>query len=333
MRPRILDPALPGLDVALDATRMSSPLGQLLAEEHGGEPGSWRVVGVELIKHKPGRRCALAYTADGPVGRRQLFAKAFRNDRGATILVNMHQFHAALARTAIRVPRPLGYVPELKLLVTEYVDGRALATALYDGRSEEPARRMAAAAAEFHACGVTCARRWSPQKELRATREWIAGLSGRVPAEVPRSRELLDMLERTATLLPRELALPVHRDFYPEQLADAGGATAVLDLDDTRAGDPALDVGNFMAHLTLRAFQFPETAAGCALARRAFAAEYGQRCGREPDAASFSRRLVFYEASSLLRLSGVYSARERWAAVIPSRLLDACEALTKEGVR
>jgi len=333
MTPRIFDADLSGLTTALDPTQMAPKLGQLLATDSGTDPSAWRVVGVELLKHKPGRRCALAYTVDGPGGRRQLFAKTFKNDRGATILVNMSSFHTAISGTSLLVPQPLGYFPEIKMLVTEFIDGRSLATALYDGRSQEPARRMAAAAAIFHACGVACARKWNPKKEIRNTKEWITGLSGRSNGPTPRARSLLDALETAATEMPQDIGLSIHRDFYPEQIRDAFGVTALLDLDDTRAGDPAIDIANFLAHLTLREIQFPEAAHGCEIARSAFVDEYELRKhSEEPGQVPFAARVRFYHATSLLRLSGVYGARERWAALVPEKLLDACEGVVTEVV-
>jgi len=153
---------LPGLATALDPARMSVRLGELLGADSGTAPAAWRVVGVELLKHKPGRRCALAYSLDGPHGRQRIFAKTFKNERGAAIFVSMRSFFEALAGAPIRVPRPIGYLTEIKLLVTEYVEGRDLAAVLYEGRSDEAARRMARAAAAFHGASVVCARRWSP---------------------------------------------------------------------------------------------------------------------------------------------------------------------------
>ena len=328
----LLDAGLPGLATALDPARMSARLGELLSADSGTAPAAWRVVGVELLKHKPGRRCALAYSLDGPRGRERIFAKTFKNERGAAIFVSMRNFFDALAGDSVRVPRPIGYLPEIKLLVTEYVEGRELAAALYEGRSEEAPRRMARAAAAFHGASVACARRWSPQKEIRNTREWIAGLAGRGPGAGPRARELAEVLEAAAASFPARLLTPIHRDFYPEQLRDADGVTALLDLDDTRAGDPAVDVGNFLAHLTLRAVQFPAAARGCGLARPAFLEEYRVLRPELAEDPAFAARVRFFQATSLLRLSGVYSARERWASVVPEKLLDACEGVVTEVV-
>jgi aminoglycoside phosphotransferase (APT) family kinase protein len=58
----------------------------------------------------------------------------------------------------------------------------------------------------------------------------------------------------------------IHRDFHPGQVLIDGERLYLLDLDLYAAGDPALDVGNFLAHVTefsLRTFGDPGRLAGC----------------------------------------------------------------------
>lgn len=42
---------------------------------------------------------------------------------------------------------------------------------------------------------------------------------------------------------------PIHRDFYPDQIVIDSSRVTICDLDLYRLGDPALDVGNFAAHV------------------------------------------------------------------------------------
>ncbi len=44
-------------------------------------------------------------------------------------------------------------------------------------------------------------------------------------------------------------ACGIHRDFYADQVIAADARLTLVDLDLYAAGDPALDVGNFLAHL------------------------------------------------------------------------------------
>jgi len=328
-RRNVVDRALPGLPAALDADVMSEKLRPLLESGPNGASG-WRVIGVELVKHKPGKRCALAYTMDGCGRRSRLFAKTYRNHRGAGIFKKLTRFSLRQAGAyGVLVPKPVAYLPEIHMLVTEFVDGSSLAGPLYDGTSDTPAARMASTIAALHGCGVRCKGKWGPREELSNTQRWIA----HVPRATERAEELLDRCRSELEGLPHHLEFPVHRDFYPEQVMDSDGATVLLDLDDACSGDPALDLGNFLAHLQLRHLQFPDSTLGCNRARRVFLEQYRRRWPAGIDAESLPKRIRFYEATSLLRLSGVYGQRERWAATVPSRLLDACDAaLTRRRV-
>jgi len=319
------DPAIPGLSVAFDRKAMAlrlAPLAARVAAQPCPTPDGWRIEAVEILKHKPGRRCALGYVLTGPSGPVRLFAKAFCGERGAAILETMSRLAAAIPAECLLVPKPIGYLPDLRLLVTEFLEGIPLASALYEGRSNEPVSRMAAALRAMHDSDVTLARRWSASHELSDTGRWVDGLAARDPAMHTIAQQLHSTLSSRAPRLPASPLQPIHRDYYAEQVLDCSGRTALLDLDDARLGDPALDLGNFLAHLTLRSLQFPHLARGCAAARALLMEAY-RSAGAKKDE-TLDERVSFYEAASLLRLSGVYAERERWARVMPSRLLDAC---------
>ena len=323
------DPALPGLVQALNPEAMTPRLVSLACILEGKE---WTaapihsVVEVEILKHTPGRRCALGYTLDGPVGKRRLFGKIFSGERGPSTFEELGKISAAIPRENLLVPRPAGHFLDLRLLVTEYMEGRPLAPSLYEGMSDAPARHAAAAIAVLHSCEARLARCWSTPRELDNTDEWLSRSPVGSPASSGRAKTLLHLLRGRATRLPDAKKVPVHRDFYAEQVHDCGGRTTLLDLDDARLGDPALDVGNFLAHLKLRSLQFPHLAHGCLRARPAFLDEYRRR-RQGSNGMVFAQRVAFYEAASLLRLSGVYCLRQRWLEILPEKLLNACEAV------
>jgi len=323
------DPALPGLAEALEPEAMTprlAPLATLWEGRKSTPGGSWRVADIKVLKHKPGRRCALGYMLDGPGGRRCLFAKAFSGERGPGIEEVMQEIAAAIPEEALVVPRPLGYLPDLRLLVTEYVEGTPLATSLHEGKSDVAARRIASALALLHGCAASLAGRWSASREVANTGGWLDRSPAGSRVSTGRAAALLERLGRRATLLPEAPEGPVHRDFYAEQVWDCGSRSALLDLDDARFGDPALDVGNFVAHLKLRSLQFPRLAPACERGRPSFLEEYERQRAGSAGVESLRERATFYEAASLLRLSGVYSLRDRWARFLPEALLDSCEA-------
>src|SRR4030067_3421814 len=52
--------------------------------------------------------------------------------------------------------------------------------------------------------------------------------------------------------------VPAHRDFHDKQILKNGRYLYILDWDLSCLADPALDLGNFLAHLRLRSYQHPD---------------------------------------------------------------------------
>jgi aminoglycoside phosphotransferase (APT) family kinase protein len=85
----------------------------------------------------------------------------------------------------------------------------------------------------------------------------LAILSARLAAVAeaqPGWRERLARLERSCrrvgAAVPEPIPTGVHRDFYHDQVLVDRERLWLLDLDLYCLGDPGLDVGNFVAHLT-----------------------------------------------------------------------------------
>ena len=58
-------------------------------------------------------------------------------------------------------------------------------------------------------------------------------------------------VEQAAAILEPSKVGPIHRDAHPGQFLNVRGRTLIIDLDTLSIGDPALDLGNLSAYLTL----------------------------------------------------------------------------------
>jgi len=305
---------LDGLDLALDPARLQPVLDEAL----GGE-SPVRILGIHLLKHRPRRRCSLAVDVEANGRRRRLFVKVFRHARAGRVERAMRHLRRALSRTeTTRVPRPLHAKRSPNILITEFVEGAAVAPYLYSMRPAETAGKVARSLADLHASGVELPRVWRVEDELANTRRWVA----QVPDDLRDSaRRLLSELQ---TLAPPDVRpMPIHRDFYPEQLLTSGRHCYLLDLDDARMGDGAVDAGNFLAHLRLRSFEDRGRRGACVRAANAFRRMYLEARSRDMD---LSRRVDFYEVATLLRLAGFYSSRGEQNPQLPMVLLNVARA-------
>ena len=106
------------------------------------------------------------------------------------------------------------------------------------------------------------------------------------PLLAERITALLPALDALGATLADRPACGIHRDCYPDQIlvADAGAHLTWLDLDLYCHGDPALDVGNFLAHMTEHALRHYGDAAALAAQENALQQHYQQETGTSSEA-------------------------------------------------
>src|SRR2546426_277893 len=102
-----MDRKLPALLQAASAVEMSRRLGEVGLVRDGFAEGS-----AEVVRYKPGRKALLRYRPLGP-GNTVAYGKLHGDDRGALLF----QMGCTLLETGIPTPRPLAYLPDLRLVV------------------------------------------------------------------------------------------------------------------------------------------------------------------------------------------------------------------------
>jgi aminoglycoside phosphotransferase (APT) family kinase protein len=262
--------------------------------------------GAELVVHQPGRR-AVVRLAGPPVR----WVKLLRPGAVAGV------------RTAAAVA---GAVPGLttpRLLRADEATGRTVWTSLAgeplhlllgEDATAAAARRVGAAVRALHDTALPAGLPvHGPQDERRVLDGWLARRgwhAGPLPAEVPA------LAERVGRRLCAEPAEPVliHRDLHDKQLTvTADGGVGLLDLDTLAVGEAALDLGNLLAHLELRALQGRCTPGQAGDLAAALVDGYRP-------SAQVRRRLPAYLAASRLRLWCVYAFRPRWRPLLDTLL-------------
>lgn len=273
--PAPVDPALPTLAAALDPVRAQAALALLPALAGAGPLTSIRVV-----RHKPGRRCLVAYDL---AGYGTVYGKVQRRRYGKSGYRLLAALRAAGfdddAEDGISVPEPLGVIGEFRMLVQRAVPGRPATEALGDGGAERLARRVAQAAHKLHAAGVPPERRHTPGDEMRILHECLGGMAVADAGLRRRIDRLLDACARAARTLAGAPACGIHRDFYSDQVLVDGERLALVDFDLYCLGDPALDVGNYLGHVTEQALRVHGSETAFASFEHELSEEYARRAG------------------------------------------------------
>lgn len=275
--PEIVDPGLVGLATALDPAAIGARLG---VEVHA----------VRMLQHKPGRRAVVGYeTADGP-----LVGKLRAGHRPQSPYRRLQLFRAAGfgddAADGIVVPEPVAVLDDLELWVQREAPGRPADELLGDpAAAAAVSRRAAQAADKIHRAGVPTRRHHDVSDELRVLRDRLGGLAAARPELADRVARLLAAAEARAAdaadLAARGGPCGVHRDYYPAQLLVDGARVTVLDFDLYCVGDPALDIGNFLGHLTEHALRQLGSASALAEAEAACRETFLELAGAEHGAA------------------------------------------------
>lgn len=217
---------------------------------------SVRVDSAEVLRHKPERRAVISYrarlrrTGVSDVG---LDFVAKWGARG----VPEQDIERALVRAGfgadavdgVSIASPLGVIPELSVALFRRVFGAAALSLMTTQNAKKHASTLGYALRKLHRSGLTLTRQHSLDDELQILQDRLWRLETLRPRLASRARRLWrDSLRLARRIRSRSNTL-IHRDFHPDQALIAPDRIFILDFDLAAMGDPALDVGNAIAHL------------------------------------------------------------------------------------
>jgi hypothetical protein len=266
------DPELSFLACALDPVRaggrIQGLLGSTIAPAH-----RTRLRQIRVTRHKPGRRCIVEYDFD--------IEGSGRSSDGVTLIGKVRAkgpdesaFYLAKALRStgfrcdsadgIAVPEPLGVIPEFHMWLQRKVSGTSATQLIAHEKDCGLPRRIADAAHKLHCTWVPTRRRHTMADELRILRERLPLVAQEKPPWAVRIARVVEACQRLGANVAPSRPRGIHRDFYADHAIVDGPHLHLIDLDLYCWGDPALDIGNFVAHLTeqgLRTMGDPEALA------------------------------------------------------------------------
>jgi hypothetical protein len=252
------DPAMPSLARALDPGEAQAQFQRRLPDL-AGEAGRIAVRAIRVTRHKPGRRCLVEYDVEveRPDRPRELLTlvgkvRAGRFGKsGYRLLRALHDAgFGADSPDGISVPEPVGTVSAFRMWLQRKVAGRPAGERLATADGVVLARRIAHAAYKLHRAGVPPERRHTMADELEILRRHLPTVAPAGTLAAARIARVVEAAERLGAATPEPVTCGVHRDFYPDQVIVDGERLFLLDFDLYCEGNPALDIGNFVAHIT-----------------------------------------------------------------------------------
>lgn len=291
-----IDPAVPTLARCLDLRRISTSGWPWT----GGTPTS-----VDVVRHTRGGTAVLRYgvqstVSDSPATPTSVYGKVYSDTTGQRVSRALGSLSSSADLTPgapfVRLPASLGYQPDLRLLLTDELPGRPLLPALLravvsaDPGSPGPGASGAVLSA-LRAAGQALAalhahkRTWAPVQPPGQPRRDVERELDQVALTWPDTADLVRAgLDRgTAGVADASTPVLCHGDYTPSQVLFTDGAVSgLVDLDTVCWGDPAMDLGRFLAHLDLGIAKAGGSFAEPWAARLGshFLAGYGEAAGR-----------------------------------------------------
>ncbi len=263
------DLALPFLSRALDPAEFQWELARS-SESFGDAPVEVR--SIQVLKYKRGRRCVIEYQLESETARptpMTLIGKVSARASSRKYGIQKALWNAGFQDTStdgISVPEPLGLIGHWQLWLQRKVPGHVVSSVLHRDDAPEIVGRVADALAKIHQSAVKPTRLHTLTDELDTLHHSIGKVIARNPHLESRLEGILERCHELAAVIPQSPLRGIHRDFYADQVILSGERLYVLDFDMYTAGDPALDAGNFLGHLTeqsLRTWGHPEGLTAC----------------------------------------------------------------------
>ena len=245
------DYRLSGLARAVDADAMAEQL-----RSGGGELATASVARVRLVRYRPGFTCVLRYTLEPEGGGKQfeVMGKVYPGiEEAAEMRRKLTSLSEQAAPEGLAIPRPLDLPQEDNLVLMEKVPGANMDKLLLATASEEEAAPLVDLAAQslasFHELQLEARLARTLESEFRRLGRRLGRIQRIAPDLAAKASALTGALDESKLVArPEELRL-IHGDFKPNQFLVEDGRAALVDLDRAGIGDPAVDVGNFMAVL------------------------------------------------------------------------------------
>ena len=256
-----VDPALPGL-AEITGPGRDRLLTRFVSDCHNAivRRADWAI-----RQYIPAQRCELAFTitieAAGEVTERDVRVHVFADDRGWVHHENMEALWPAVgASKHLRIPQPLGYDPDHRLLFTAFGGDNVLCRWIRRIERDKPLpagvdlRRVrqciitaARALGELQRVDLSPAKECTYRGELAPLHRSVRMMRSAHAEAAPDFELILETL--SSQPIGEEKLVPAHGRFGPDRLAGDENKMAILDWGWMCLASPALDAASFLGRL------------------------------------------------------------------------------------
>ena len=243
------DPSMAALPWATDPVRMAAVL---LGQNDDLKPilATSRRLGIERVRYTPEVGAILRYTLDMP-GSPVIYGKVQPGTRG----LRTHRAVEELWRAAatypglIHLPRPLGFVEEMGLLLEEGMRGKPVSGNRNSTEFMLAAIAAAEAAAVIHESGVEADERIDLEAELARLERVAEQFTYVLPGGYFLLKDLIAHMRDRVRKTDEEDVLPTHGDLKYDQFVYHNDQFTLLDFDYFAMAETSYDLGKYCAYI------------------------------------------------------------------------------------
>ncbi|HLO14267.1 MAG TPA: phosphotransferase, partial [Anaerolineales bacterium] len=266
--PRVFeDKPFPALWSALNAEIMNVDLTPILRDAVCSDTSSRIVHRAKLLAYKPGKRGVIRYDLDQIECQKyfsvygKLYPEPYLSERAYKVLKTLSD-EVFCDSPELGVPKPLGVLPNLSMLVFIPAEGKLLGDYIAKRSlgGDEVIHAMELTGqwlAQLHTHQISLEKEFKVENEVDNIREWAELISKKYPDEREAANHIADYLVQKTTELDFSVHVPIHKDFHYEHILIDGGLK-VFDFDEMRLGDPNFDLAHFCANFYLLAYRNQE---------------------------------------------------------------------------
>ena len=208
---------------------------------------------IKVIRYKRQKRCLIEYQFTGEEEFSLLGKVRFKGTDTKSYYLQKYLWENGFDNHSldhVSVPQTIGVIPQWKMWLQRKVSGYTTTFLLTKPDGVNIAEKIAYAAYKLHQFPAKTDRYHTIDDELHILHQKLPLVSELYPHWQTRIREILKECNQLGKRLSDIPCVGIHRDFYADQIIINNSRLYLLDLDLYCYGDPSLDIGNFIAHIT-----------------------------------------------------------------------------------
>ena len=213
----------------------------------------FKLVKIEVIRYKPQKRCLIEYYFEGEqplviIGK--IRAKGLDTKSYELQKKLWHHSFDNNSDDGISVPETIGIIPQWQMWLQKKVTGQLVINYLTSNKGITASKKVAQVAHKLHQVNIPPQRSHVMADELAILEQKLPLVLQDYPQWELRIKTVLAKCHILGESIPKYFVCGIHRDFYFDQIIVDRDRFYLLDLDLYCQGNPNLDIGNFMAHIT-----------------------------------------------------------------------------------